>query len=187
MCLRPSKLEKKLHWRKRRQELAREKACVVWEGEICVDYMSLTLNAWVLAALQCLARKNVVSELRIWLQTLDREDFICFLSSQIVSNYLFCPLTAKFCFLTGYEWLLESPVVTGDIVDLSKPLSISAKLPAVIKDSNSNPSLTVGVWVYYCMETGKACMMKAASFTQPLQICDNPGEEEVTVALAHAF
>ncbi|KAM9337013.1 NHL repeat-containing protein 2 [Symphorus nematophorus] len=87
----------------------------------------------------------------------------------------------------GNEWLLESPVVTGDIVDLSKPLSISTKLPAVIKDSNNNPSLTLGVWVYYCMEAGKACMMKAACFTQPLQISANPGEEEVTVALAYAF
>lgn len=91
------------------------------------------------------------------------------------------------CFSTGNEWLLGSQVVTGDIVDLSKPLSISAKLPAVIKDSNSNPSLTLGVWVYYCMETGNACLMKAASFTQPLQISASPGEDEVTVALAHAF
>ncbi|XP_030256874.1 NHL repeat-containing protein 2 [Sparus aurata] len=87
----------------------------------------------------------------------------------------------------GHEWLLETPVVTGDIVDLSKPLSISTKLPAVIKDSNSNPSLTVGVWVYYCMETSNACMMKAASFTQPLQISASPGAEEVTVLLTHAF
>lgn len=90
-------------------------------------------------------------------------------------------------FFTGHEWLLETPVVTGDIVDLSKPLSISTKLPAVIKDSNSNPSLTVGVWVYYCMETSNACMMKAASFTQPLQISASPGAEEVTVLLTHAF
>ncbi|KAF1373850.1 hypothetical protein PFLUV_G00243210 [Perca fluviatilis] len=87
----------------------------------------------------------------------------------------------------GNEWLLENQVITGDIVDLSKPLSMSAKLPAVIKDLNSNPSLTLGVWVYYCMETSKACMMKAASFTQPLQISANHGEEEITVALAHAF
>ncbi|XP_054454668.1 NHL repeat-containing protein 2 [Anoplopoma fimbria] len=87
----------------------------------------------------------------------------------------------------GIEWLLESQVVTGDIVDLSKPLSISTKIPAVIKDLNSNPSLTLGVWLYYCMETGKACMMKAASFTQPLQISANHGEEEITVALSHAL
>lgn len=92
-----------------------------------------------------------------------------------------------FCFLTGNEWLLESPVITGNIVDLSKPLSISAKLPAAMKDSISNPSLTLGVWVYYCMETGKACTMKAASFTQPLEISANPREGEVTVALAHTF
>ncbi|XP_032357248.1 NHL repeat-containing protein 2 [Etheostoma spectabile] len=87
----------------------------------------------------------------------------------------------------GNEWLLESPVITGDIVDLSKPLSISAKLPAVMKDLNSNPSLTLGVWVYYCMEIGKACVMKAVSFTQPLQISANHGEEEITVAFAHSF
>uniref|UniRef100_A0A8C9WVN8 NHL repeat-containing protein 2 n=1 Tax=Sander lucioperca TaxID=283035 RepID=A0A8C9WVN8_SANLU len=87
----------------------------------------------------------------------------------------------------GNEWLLESQVITGDIVDLSKPLSMSAKLPAVIKDLNNNPSLTLGVWVYYCMETSKACMMKAASFTQPLQISANHGDSEITVAFAHAF
>lgn len=90
-------------------------------------------------------------------------------------------------FRSGSEWLLESPAVTGDIVDLSKPISISTKLPAVMKDSDNNPILTLGVWVYYCMETGKACMMKAASFTQPLQISASQGEAEVTVALAHAF
>lgn len=90
-------------------------------------------------------------------------------------------------FPTGYEWLLESPVVTGDIVDLSKPLSISTKFPAVMKDSDTDPSLTLGVWVYYCMETGKACMMKAASFTQPLHISASPKEDEVTVELAHGF
>lgn len=78
-------------------------------------------------------------------------------------------------------------MVTGEIVDLSKPLSISTKLPAVLKDSDTDPSLTLGVWVYYCMETGKACMMKAASFTQPLQISANPEEDEVTVELAHGF
>uniref|UniRef100_A0A3Q3X0J4 NHL repeat-containing protein 2 n=1 Tax=Mola mola TaxID=94237 RepID=A0A3Q3X0J4_MOLML len=87
----------------------------------------------------------------------------------------------------GNEWLLESYVITGNIVDLSKPLSISAKLPAAMKDSISNPSLTLGVWVYYCMETGEACTMKAASFTQPLEISANPREGEVTVALAHTF
>ncbi|AWP17732.1 putative NHL repeat-containing protein 2 [Scophthalmus maximus] len=87
----------------------------------------------------------------------------------------------------GSEWLLDGKVVTGDILDLSRPLCISTKLPSVVKDSNSNPGLTLSVWVYYCMETGKACMMKAASFTQPLQVSANRGEEQVTVALTHAF
>ncbi|CAB1434498.1 unnamed protein product [Pleuronectes platessa] len=87
----------------------------------------------------------------------------------------------------GNEWLLDNKVVTGDISDLSRPLCISTKLPAVVKDSTGEPSLTLGVWVYYCMEAGQACTMKAASITQPLQISASPGEEEVTVALAHAF
>ncbi|XP_035001257.1 NHL repeat-containing protein 2 [Hippoglossus stenolepis] len=87
----------------------------------------------------------------------------------------------------GNEWLLDNKVVTGDILDLSRPLCISTKLPAVVKDSTGEASLTLGVWVYYCTEAGKACMMKAASFTQPLQISAGPGEEEVTVALTHAF
>ncbi|XP_072228903.1 NHL repeat-containing protein 2 [Leuresthes tenuis] len=87
----------------------------------------------------------------------------------------------------GNEWLLDNQVMTGNIVDLSQPLRISAKLPTVIKESNSNPSLTLSVWVYYCMETGNACSMKAASFTQPLEINAGFGEEEITVAMAHAF
>ncbi|KAM6964281.1 NHL repeat-containing protein 2 [Tautogolabrus adspersus] len=87
----------------------------------------------------------------------------------------------------GNEWLLGGQVVTGDILDVSKPISITTKLPAVIKDSNSNPSLTLGVWVYYCMEKGNACMMKAASFTQPLQISANDGDGDATLSLAHAF
>uniref|UniRef100_A0A3Q1JEL0 NHL repeat-containing protein 2 n=1 Tax=Anabas testudineus TaxID=64144 RepID=A0A3Q1JEL0_ANATE len=81
----------------------------------------------------------------------------------------------------GNEWLLDNQVITGDILDLSKPLSISTKLPTVMKESNGNASLSLSVWVYYCMEAGNACMMKAASFAQPLQISATPGEKEVTV------
>ncbi|XP_029383505.1 NHL repeat-containing protein 2 [Echeneis naucrates] len=87
----------------------------------------------------------------------------------------------------GNEWLLDSRVVTGDILDLSKPISIRTKIPSVMKEAVSNPSLTLGVWVYYCMEAGKACMMKAASFMLPLQLSANPGEKEIPVVLTHAF
>ncbi|XP_047232863.1 NHL repeat-containing protein 2 isoform X2 [Girardinichthys multiradiatus] len=87
----------------------------------------------------------------------------------------------------GNEWLLESQVTSADIVDLSQPLRVSAKLPAAVKASDSNPSLRLSVWLFYCLEEGKACTMKAASFTQPLQINSSPGEGEVTVALAHSF
>ncbi|XP_060951294.1 NHL repeat-containing protein 2 [Limanda limanda] len=87
----------------------------------------------------------------------------------------------------GNEWLLDNKVVTGDILDLSRPLCVSTKLPAVVKDSTGEASLTLGVWMYYCIEAGQACTMKAVSFTQPLQISASPGEEELTVALDHAF
>ncbi|XP_041671594.1 NHL repeat-containing protein 2 isoform X1 [Cheilinus undulatus] len=87
----------------------------------------------------------------------------------------------------GNEWLLGDQLVTGDILDLSTPLSITTKLPAVLKESISNPSLTLGVWVYYCLETGNTCMMKAASFTQPLQLNAKLGDGVVTVSLAHTF
>ncbi|XP_037319496.2 NHL repeat-containing protein 2 isoform X2 [Pungitius pungitius] len=87
----------------------------------------------------------------------------------------------------GNEWLLEGRVVTGDIVDLSKPFSVATKIPAVIKDFHSNPSLTLGVWLYYCLETGNACMMKAASFRQPLEIGADRGADEIQVTLVHAF
>ncbi|XP_071776441.2 NHL repeat-containing protein 2 [Centroberyx gerrardi] len=87
----------------------------------------------------------------------------------------------------GNDWLLDSQVLTGNILDLSKPLCISTKLPAITKTTDSVPSLTLSVWVYFCLEAGSACTMKAASFSQPLHIGANPGEEEVTVALAHAL
>ncbi|KAM9838074.1 NHL repeat-containing protein 2 [Aulostomus maculatus] len=87
----------------------------------------------------------------------------------------------------GNEWLLDGEVMTGDIVDLSKPLCISTKLPAVVKYSDSPPCLSLSVWVYYCVEAGSACMMKAASFSQPLDMSASPREGGVTVVLTHAF
>ncbi|KAM4526387.1 NHL repeat-containing protein 2 [Fundulus diaphanus] len=87
----------------------------------------------------------------------------------------------------GNEWLLESQVTSGHISDLSKPLRVSAQLPAAVKESDRKLSLRLGVWLFYCLEEGKACTMKAASFTQPLQINAGPGEGDVTVALDHSF
>ncbi|KAJ7984653.1 hypothetical protein DPEC_G00356990 [Dallia pectoralis] len=88
----------------------------------------------------------------------------------------------------GNEWLLEGRAATGNIGDLSQPLSISTRLPAVPIVTDSSPSLTLSVWVYCCLAGGGACMMKAASFTQPLQIVDAPRNEgPVTVTLAHYF
>lgn len=108
---------------------------------------------------------------------------ICLVARQT----LFHPVSFFFFSLTGCEWLLDSPVLTGDIVDVSKPLTISTRLPAPLKDSAGSPCLTLSVWLYYCKETEHTCMMNAASFTQPLYINAKPGEDEVTVALAHAF
>uniref|UniRef100_A0A3P9LCL5 NHL repeat-containing protein 2 n=1 Tax=Oryzias latipes TaxID=8090 RepID=A0A3P9LCL5_ORYLA len=88
----------------------------------------------------------------------------------------------------GDEWLLDGQVTTGEVVDLSQPFNISTRLPAAETEwKNNKPSLTLGVWVFYCLEAGKACMMKAASFRQPLQINSHSGEKQVTVAIAHTF
>ncbi|XP_035997719.1 NHL repeat-containing protein 2 [Fundulus heteroclitus] len=87
----------------------------------------------------------------------------------------------------GNEWLLESQVTSGHILDLSKPLRVSAQLPAAVKESDRNASLRLSVWLFYCLEEGKACTMKAACFTQPLHIKAGPGEGDVTVALDHSF
>ncbi|XP_056153242.1 NHL repeat-containing protein 2 [Lampris incognitus] len=87
----------------------------------------------------------------------------------------------------GNEWLLESQEVTGNILDLSSPLHISTKLPAITKTRDSTPTLTLSVWVFFCLPADRACMMRAVSFVQPLEMDTNAGGEEVTVALAHAF
>ncbi|KAL0984545.1 hypothetical protein UPYG_G00143050 [Umbra pygmaea] len=87
----------------------------------------------------------------------------------------------------GNEWLLGSQVVTGDIQDLSKPLCISTIIPTVLKVTDASPSLNLSAWVYCCLARGGACMMKAASFTQPLQFIFTPGNKPVTVTLAHAL
>ncbi|XP_007574345.1 NHL repeat-containing protein 2 [Poecilia formosa] len=87
----------------------------------------------------------------------------------------------------GNEWLLENQVASGSIVDLTQPLRVSAKLPAAVRESDGNPDLRLSVWLFYCLEEGKACTMKAASFSQPLQINASPGDGEVTVAFAHSF
>ncbi|KAK6302166.1 hypothetical protein J4Q44_G00282190 [Coregonus suidteri] len=87
----------------------------------------------------------------------------------------------------GNEWLVGSQVVTGDIQDLSQPLSIPTILPTVPKATEASPFITLSVWVYCCLAGGGACMMKAASFMQPLQIGSTPRKGSVTVTLAHAF
>lgn len=118
-------------------------------------------------------------------------------SIQVLHRVSFVHLLTHFCIhqfillkpsrFLGNEWLLDGQVTTGEVVDLSQPVNISTKLPAAMKESNNNPCLTLGVWVFYCLEAGKACMMKAASFSQPLQINSHSGEKQVTVAIAHTF
>uniref|UniRef100_A0A672JFR6 NHL repeat-containing protein 2 n=1 Tax=Salarias fasciatus TaxID=181472 RepID=A0A672JFR6_SALFA len=79
----------------------------------------------------------------------------------------------------GSERLLGGQLVTGDVVDLSRPLRVSAALPAAVEESDRGARLTLSVWLYYCLEAGHACTMKAASFSQPLRIGAGPGEGEV--------
>lgn len=87
----------------------------------------------------------------------------------------------------GDEWLLGGAVVTGDIVDVSQPVVVPARLPQSNRGGGSEPVLTLSVWLYYCAQSGKTCTMKAASFTQPLRIAGGPAEGGVTVSLAHKF
>lgn len=77
-------------------------------------------------------------------------------------------------------------MVTGDIVDVSRPVVVPARLPQSIRGSGE-PVLTLSAWLYYCAQSGKTCMMKAASFTQPLRIDGAPAEGGVAVSLAHKF
>lgn len=77
-------------------------------------------------------------------------------------------------------------MVTGDIVDVSHPVVVPTRLPESGR-GGSEPVLTLSVWLYYCDQSGKTCMMKAASFTQPVRIDGGPGEGGVTVSLDHKF
>ncbi|CAM4710729.1 unnamed protein product [Leuciscus chuanchicus] len=85
----------------------------------------------------------------------------------------------------GNEWLLEGRAVTGNIGDLSEPISIISSIPAT--PASPDPTLRLDAWVYYCLSKGGACMMKAVSFRQPLLIGSTSQEGSVAVTLKHAF
>ncbi|KAK3529554.1 hypothetical protein QTP70_031972, partial [Hemibagrus guttatus] len=85
----------------------------------------------------------------------------------------------------GNEWLLQGHAVTGSISDLSQPLSITCSIPPQLQ--TPDPTLTLNAWVYCCLSEGGACMMKAVSFIQPLQIDSACKEGTVAVILAHVF
>ncbi|XP_066549239.1 NHL repeat-containing protein 2 isoform X2 [Amia ocellicauda] len=85
----------------------------------------------------------------------------------------------------GDEWLLQGQHETGDIMDLSHPLAITAAIPTSIR--TPSPTLCVSACVYYCSSGGSACMMKAVLFKQPLQI-DNKAEGDLAkVVLSYNF
>ncbi|KAM8876061.1 NHL repeat-containing protein 2 [Synchiropus picturatus] len=85
------------------------------------------------------------------------------------------------------DWLLGGQVLSGDIVDLSKPLCISTQIPSQLKDYETPRHLSLSVWVYYCFEQGTACMMTAASFSQVLHLNSSTERGEVVVAISHIF
>ncbi|MGH0166963.1 UNVERIFIED_CONTAM: hypothetical protein FKN15_051859 [Acipenser sinensis] len=66
------------------------------------------------------------------------------------------------------EWFLQGQCVYSDIVDISRPLVISVTVPASAQTPDA--VLSVDVCLYFCSEDDSACMMKAVSFTQPMQI-----------------
>ncbi|KPP62260.1 NHL repeat-containing protein 2-like, partial [Scleropages formosus] len=83
----------------------------------------------------------------------------------------------------GEDWL-QGQKVTGDIMDVSKPVSITVVVPAI--PSSATPLLVLNAWVYYCGEGG-TCMMKAVSFRQPLRIEAPPRSGVAEVTLSHSF
>ncbi|XP_012670004.2 NHL repeat-containing protein 2 isoform X2 [Clupea harengus] len=87
----------------------------------------------------------------------------------------------------GSDWLLESQVVTGDISDLSRPLSVRADVPVVTATPDPAPTLTLAAWVYCCLSEGGACMMKAVSFRMPLRLGSASEQGSVPVSLVHVF
>uniref|UniRef100_A0A4W4EMU5 NHL repeat-containing protein 2 n=1 Tax=Electrophorus electricus TaxID=8005 RepID=A0A4W4EMU5_ELEEL len=85
----------------------------------------------------------------------------------------------------GNEWILEGQSVTGHITDVSRPLSITCSVPT--PPLSLDPVLTLSAWLYCCLSGGGACMMKAVSFTQPLQIHSTPKDGTIAVTLTHTF
>ncbi|KAJ8264713.1 hypothetical protein GJAV_G00152920 [Gymnothorax javanicus] len=85
----------------------------------------------------------------------------------------------------GSEWLLEGQCVTGDIRDLSRPVTVTALVPAPAQ--SPDPTLTVDAYVYFCSAGGGACMMGAVSFRQPLSVDRTPNNGVVTVTMSHFF
>ncbi|KAJ8386564.1 hypothetical protein AAFF_G00168900 [Aldrovandia affinis] len=85
----------------------------------------------------------------------------------------------------GNEWLLEGQCQSGDIVDVSQPLTVVATVPSTAQ--SPDPVLTMDAWVYFCSAGGGACMMRVVSFRQPLHIDQAPKDGAVKVTMSHAF
>jgi len=105
-------------------------------------------------------------------------------------------MVVLFPHLLGNEWLLEGQPQGGSITDVFGPVCVAAQLPGSTPqggDPDLGPSLTLSVWVYFCVAAGGACMMKAVAFCQPLNILParprEAGEEleVVTVAMTHTL
>uniref|UniRef100_A0AAY4DBW3 NHL repeat-containing protein 2 n=1 Tax=Denticeps clupeoides TaxID=299321 RepID=A0AAY4DBW3_9TELE len=85
----------------------------------------------------------------------------------------------------GNDWLLDSQVISGDITDLSRSHAIRISVPATA--ASTNPTLTLNAWVYCCQLQGGACMMRAVSFKQALQIDPTSRQDLVSVTIKYIF
>ncbi|XP_061089141.1 NHL repeat-containing protein 2 [Conger conger] len=85
----------------------------------------------------------------------------------------------------GNEWLVEGQCPSGDIVDVSRPLTVAVTVPATAR--SPDPTLSVDAYVYFCSADGGACMMRAVSFRQPLSIDRTPKDGTVKVTASHSF
>ncbi|XP_027621874.1 NHL repeat-containing protein 2 isoform X2 [Tupaia chinensis] len=70
----------------------------------------------------------------------------------------------------GNEWLLQGQIPSGDIENISSQPTISLQIPGNCLSLEA--VISISVFLYYCSADSSACMMKAALFSQPLQITD---------------
>ncbi|XP_069467966.1 NHL repeat-containing protein 2 [Ambystoma mexicanum] len=85
----------------------------------------------------------------------------------------------------GHEWLLQGQNTTGEIESLSAPPMISLVMPPSCPTPAA--TLSIGACLYYCSHDTSICLMKAVSFTQPLNVAHAAQAGPAQLQLSHTF